>query len=467
MGGDDDARRDPVTLTFHGGAGCVTGSRFLLEHAGRRVLVVCGLYQGQRELRRRNWAPFPVPPGSIGDVVLTHCHLDHCGYLPALVRDGFPGPVWCTEGTAALAQIVLEDSGYLNERDAAQARAGGWSKHEVPLPLYTAADAARTARRFRRLDVGVLADLGGGVHVTASRAGHVLGSASLLVEIGGARVLFSGDLGRTTHPVLRPREDPPAAATVVVESTYGDREHPEPAGPPHEALASAIRRTVERGGSVLVPAFAVDRTELVLHALSGMVAAGRIPPVPVHVDSPMALEALAVYRRPSQRTELREDVDPELVHLPLLRAARTPEQSMALNAPHVPSVVISASGMATGGRVVHHLRHMLPDRRNTVVLTGYQAPGTRGRALLDGARELKIHGRYVPVEAEVVADDEFSVHADASELLDWLGALPAPPEVVYVVHGEEPASRALAARIRDELGCTAVVPALDERVRLR
>ena len=465
-GSDGPASGDHATLGFLGGAATVTGSRFLLTHAGRRVLVDCGLYQGERELRRRNWAPFPVPPSAIDDVLLTHCHLDHCGYLPALVRDGFAGPVWATEGTAALAEIVLKDSGYLNERDAEQAREGGWSRHEVPLPLYTADDAVRAARRFRPVEYGAPQDLGGGVRVTASRAGHVLGSASMLVEVAGTRVLFSGDLGRTAHPVLRPRADPPAAATVVVESTYGDREHPEPDGPPHEAFADAIRRTVERGGSVLVPAFAVDRTELVLHALSDMVRDDQIPHVPVYVDSPMALSALEVYRRDSQRDELRPDVDPELAHLPLLRAARTPDESKALNNPRVPCIVISASGMGTGGRVVHHLRHMLPDRRNTVVLTGYQAVGTRGRTLVDGAAEVKIHGRYVPVEAEVVSDGEFSVHADASELLDWLGALPQRPDVVYVVHGEVSGSRALAARIRAELGFTAVVPALDERVRL-
>lgn len=455
-----------VSLGFLGGAASVTGSRFLLTHAGRRVLVDCGLYQGERELRRRNWEPFPVPPSAIDAVVLTHCHLDHCGYLPALVRDGFAGPVFATEGTAALAEIVLKDSGYLNERDAEQAREGGWSRHEVPLPLYTAEDAVRAARLFRPVEFGSPVEIGDGIHLTASRAGHVLGSASMLVEVAGTSVLFSGDLGRTAHPVLRPRADPPAATTVVVESTYGDREHPEPTGPPHEAFADAIRRTAKRGGSVLVPAFAVDRTELVLQALSDMVAAGRIPPLPVYVDSPMALAALEIYRRTSQRGELRDDVDPELVHLPLLRAARTPDESKALNEPRVPCIIVSASGMGTGGRVVHHLRHMLPDRRNTVVLTGYQAVGTRGRALADGAAEVKIHGRYVPVEAEVVRDEEFSVHADASELLDWLRALPRRPEVVYVVHGEESGSRALAARIRAELGYTAVVPALEERVRL-
>jgi metallo-beta-lactamase family protein len=456
----------PASLTFFGGTGTVTGSRFLLERGGRRLLVDCGLYQGERELRRRNWESFPVPPDTIDDVVLSHCHLDHCGYLPALVRDGFGGPIWMTEGTAALAAIVLRDSGFLNERDADLAREGGWSKHTPPLPLYTAADADRAIRRFRVVPFDRATDTGDDVRFTLGRAGHVLGSASSLVEVGPSRVLFSGDLGRTAHPVLRPRANPPAATTVVVESTYGDRAHPDPAGLPHEEFADAVRRTIGRGGSVLVPAFAVDRTELVLKALSDMLAQDRIPNVPVWVDSPMALAALEVYRRGSLRDELRPDVDPELARLPLLRAARTPEESMALNSPHQPCIIISASGMATGGRVVHHLRHMLPDRRNTVVLTGYQAVGTRGRALAEGARELKMFGRYVPVEAEVVADEEFSVHADADELLAWLRLMPAPPEVVYVVHGERSAAGDLAERIRRDLGWTAVVPDLGERVRL-
>jgi metallo-beta-lactamase family protein len=456
----------PSSLTFLGGTGTVTGSRFLVERAGHRLLVDCGLYQGERELRRRNWAPFPVQPGTIDDVVLTHCHLDHCGYLPALARDGYAGPIWMTEGTAALTEIVLRDSAYLNERDAEQAREGGWSKHDPPLPLYRIADAERAITQFRTVAFDAPTALHDGVRLTLSRAGHVLGSASALVEIDGTSALFSGDLGRVAHPVLRPRAAPPAARTVVVESTYGDRSHPAPENGPHAVFAAAIRRTVERGGSVLVPAFAVDRTELVLHALSDMVREGQIPHVPVYVDSPMALEALKVYHRDSQRSELRDDVDPKLVDLPLLRTARTQEESIALNNPAMPCVIISASGMASGGRVVHHLRHMLPDRRNTVVLTGYQAVGTRGRALLEGARELKIHGRYIPVEAEIVSDDEFSVHADADEVVGWLRQIPEPPQIVYLVHGEPSGSAALADRIRTELGWPVAVPHLTERVRL-
>ncbi len=453
---------EPVALTFLGAAGTVTGSRFLLERGDWRLLVDCGLYQGERQWRRKNWDPFPVSPETVDGVVLTHCHLDHCGYLPVLVRDGYRGSIWMTEGTAALTAIVLRDSGNLQERDAALARASGWSRHDPPLPLYTVADAERAIRRFETVPFEVDVDLGEEFGIRLVRAGHVLGSASVLVRVGNSRVLFSGDLGRTQHPVLRPRAEPPAALTVVIESTYGDREHADPVRP-HAAFADAVRRTIRRGGVVLVPAFAVDRTELVLHALSTMVREGQIPPVPVYVDSPMALAALDVYGRAEVAGELRPGAS-SLVDLPSLHAARTPEESKALNSPAQPCVIVSASGMASGGRVVHHLRHLLPDRRNCVVLTGYQAAGTRGRMLHDGARELKMMGRYVPVRAEVVEDEEFSVHADAGELVGWIKQMREPPDVVYVVHGEPHASAALADRIRDEVGCVAVVPRPGERV---
>lgn len=453
-----------VRLSFLGAAGVVTGSKFLVEHGDHRLLVDCGLYQGEREWRRRNWAPFPVPPDSIDDVVLTHCHLDHCGYVPALVRDGFAGPVWASRGTAALAAIVLRDSGHLQERDAELARDGRYSRHDPPLPLYTVADADRAITRFRAVDFGTDTALTERAGFGLTRAGHVLGSASIRLHVDEASILFSGDLGRTAHPLLRPRETPPAARTVVIESTYGDRTHPDPGDHPHAALADAIRRTIARGGSVLIPAFAIDRTELVLHALSALRRTGQIPAVPVYVDSPMALAALDVYRETIMRAEFRPDVEPTMFDLPLLRTARSSEESMALNDPRSPCLIISSSGMASGGRVVHHLPHLLPDRRNTVALTGYQARGTRGRALLEGAREVKVMGRYVPVRAEIVNDEEFSVHADAGELLGWLRELPEPPETVYVVHGEPESSAALAARIREELDWCVVVPSAGERV---
>jgi metallo-beta-lactamase family protein len=453
------------TVTFLGAAGTVTGSRFLVRAAGKRLLVDCGLYQGERELRRRNWQPFAVDPASIDGVVLSHAHLDHCGYVPALAKQGFTGPVWASPGTAALVPIVLRDSAHLQEEDAANARAGGYSKHDPPMPLYDAADTEQALRLLQPVPFGEEVSLDADLSFSLSRAGHILGSSCVLVRTTSGRALFSGDLGRTVHPLLRSRENPPAADTVVVESTYGDRRHPAP-DVGHEAFADAVRRTVARGGSVLVPAFAVDRTQIVLHELGVMQRAGRIPQVPVFIDSPMGLAAIDVYRRADLAAELRPDAQDWFDAVPAVREARTPEESMRLNRPSSPCVIVSASGMASGGRVVHHLAHMVSDRRHCVVLTGYQAIGTRGRALADGARQLKVHGRYVPVRAEVVMDDEFSVHADADDIMSWLALLPEPPSTVYVVHGERGASRALAERVRDELDWVAVVPELGEVVRL-
>ncbi|HEU0042108.1 MAG TPA: MBL fold metallo-hydrolase, partial [Jiangellaceae bacterium] len=358
----------PVTLTFLGAAGTVTGSRFLIEDGQGRLLVDCGLYQGEREWRRLNWEPFGCRPGSISDVALTHTHLDHCGYLPALVRQGYEGPVWATRGTAALLDIVLRDSAHLQEEEARIAQVGGYSRHDPPQPLYTVADADRALGLLRTCDYGTNTITECGATISLSRAGHVLGSASALVEIGGRRVLFSGDLGRPHHPLLLPRAAPPAAPTVVIESTYGDSVHPVGCED-HDVLGSAIRRTIGRGGSVVIPAFAVDRTELVLLAIARLRRMGSIPPVPVYVDSPMALAALDVYQRPDLSDEMRPDALRELSTLTDVHESRSAEESMRLNNPGRPCIIVSASGMASGGRVVHHLASLLPHPRNTVVLT--------------------------------------------------------------------------------------------------
>jgi metallo-beta-lactamase family protein len=453
-----------LVLTFLGAAGTVTGSKFLLDDGHSRVLVDCGLYQGERQWRRMNWEPWGVDPGTITEVVLTHAHLDHCGYLPALVRHGFMGPVWATAGTAALADIVLRDSARLQEEEAMFAQREGYSRHDPPQPLYTVADAERAVRRLRACDYAQPTTLDSGAELTLSRAGHVLGSASALLTYGDAHVLFSGDLGRPQHPLLRGRSAPPVARTVVIESTYGDRTHPVGEGQDHELLAGAVRRTIGRGGSVVIPAFAVDRTELVLLALARLQAAGSIPEVPVYVDSPMALAALDVYQRPELADELRPEALRDLTELRGVHEARSADESKRLNNPGRPCIIVSASGMATGGRVVHHLASLLPHPNNTVVLTGYQAAGTRGRALQEGARQVKIHGRYVRVRAEIVVDSTFSVHADAPELLSWLGDMPRPPETVYVVHGEPGSSTALAEQLRAGLDASVVLPRLGERV---
>lgn len=458
------ARTAPVTLTFLGAAGGVTGSKFLLTVGERRILVDAGLFQGEKTLRRRNWAPFPVPADTLSDVILTHAHLDHCGYLPALVRAGFSGPIWCTSATAQLAEIVLRDSAMLQERDALDAAEGGWSKHSPPLPLYDIRDVERTIPLLTNVEYDRDLELGEGISACFTRAGHILGSASVRVQLPTTSVIFSGDLGRHDHPVLRPREIPQGADYVLVESTYGDREHPEPRNLPHEPLADVIRRAVQRGGSVLIPAFAVDRTEVVLKVLAELRRHGRIPRMPIVVNSPMALAALAVYR--NSPAELRADLDLSDL-LGDVRELHTADESREYTlSRHEPSIVISSSGMATGGRVLHHLARMLPDPRNAVVLTGYQAVGTRGRALAEGATRLKFHGQYVGVRAEILQDTEFSVHADASDIIDWLGELLPSPATVFCVHGEARASEALADRIERDLGLDAAIPRLDEIVTL-
>lgn len=444
-------------LTFLGATQAVTGSRFLIETPKAQLLVEAGLYQGRKELRLRNWDPFPRRPADLETIVLSHAHLDHCGYVPLLVKDGFTGPVRCTPETAELAALVLRDSAHLQMEEAEYANAGGFSRHRPALPLYDAEDAERAIALFDPLDVHVRAQVAEDVDVTLRSAGHILGSATILLETGGSRVLFSGDLGRGHHPLVPAREDPPEADLVVLESTYGDRTHP-----PHcTVLPETIRRTLRRGGSVLIPAFAVDRTELVLLEIGRLMHHGQIPSVPVFVDSPMALAALRIYERRLAAAGLPRDFG-----IPHLRAVGQAVDSQVLNRPADPCLIVSASGMATGGRVVHHLEHQLPDRRNAVVLTGYQAEGTRGRALAEGAREVKIHGRYIAVRAEIVVDDGFSAHADADEILAWLRRAPKPPRTVFVVHGEPRSSATLAERIRDELGWSAVVPHFAERVRM-
>ena len=457
---------DPALL-FLGGVDSVTGSRFLVEDGTERVLVECGLFQGARELRRRNWRPFPVPPDTVTSVVVTHAHLDHTGYLPRLVRDGFAGPVLCTPDTAALTEIVLRDSAHLQEEDARQANEGGWTRHRPALPLYDGADVERTLALLRPTAYRERVPVGERTSALLRPAGHILGSAVAILDLEGHRIAFSGDLGRPGHPLLMPPEPPPAVDTLVLESTYGDRAHPPP---DPDLLAAAVRRTVARGGSVLVPAFAVDRTELVILELRRLREAGAIPHVPIFMDSPMALATLEVYRAALRRgaPELRVDRARDLDDLGRLdiHAIHDAAASERLNEPTTPCIIVSASGMATGGRVVHHLAHQLDDPRNCVVLTGYQAEGTRGRQLLDGARTVKLHGRYVPVRAEIVNVPHFSAHADADELVAWVAAASTLPETVYVVHGEPQASAALSRRLADELGVCAVVPRLGERVRL-
>lgn len=457
-------------LQFLGATGTVTGSKFLVTSGATRVLVDCGLYQGLRELRQRNWDDPPFSPRDVDAIVLTHAHIDHCGYLPRLVSQGYDGPVYLTRRTADLAAIVLPDSGFLNEEEAAYANRKGYTRHEPALPLYTREDAIAATRLFTTVEFGVPTEVAPDVTITMSRAGHILGAASVAVELGepGTTIAFSGDLGRGNHPFLVAPDPPPSADHLVVESTYGNREHVD--DEPVPSLADVITATIDGGGSVVIPAFAVDRTEVILHHLATLSAAGRIPSeLPVFVDSPMALGALAVYR--SALADGDADIQPRFhgtdpFQLPGLCEVSDVEGSKALNHPERPCVIISAAGMASGGRVVHHLASLLPNARNTIVLVGFQAAGTRGRQLLDGSTELKMLGRYVPVRARIVDLPQYSVHADASELIDWVSASPREPRAVYAVHGEPAASAALAASLRRTLDWTAVVPRYAERVRI-
>jgi len=462
--GRSDATSEHPSLRFLGAARTVTGSKFLLDAGGARILLDCGLYQGARELRRRNWEDLPFDPSRLDGVVLTHAHLDHCGALPLLVRHGFGGRVTCTESTARLAAIVLRDAAHLQEDEATYANRMGFSKHTPALPLFDGADAEKAVQLLDPISHDQTVELPGGTGLTLRRAGHILGSAFAELDVDGVRLLVSGDLGRAVHPLLLPPARPRPSDVVVVESTYGDRRHEKSTD---DDLAAAVSRTIGRGGTALLPAFAVDRTPVVLMTLARLQDEGRIPEVPVYVDSPMALHALDVYRDSVKRgdTEIRPQAVAGGMRLPRdLHLVPDAEGSARLNRPRHPCIIVSASGMATGGRVLHHLAEQLPQARNGVVLTGYQVPGTRGRALADGAGSVKIHGRYVPVRAEIHVVKGLSAHADADETLRWLGEI--DPGTAYVVHGEPEAAEALARRL-DSRGWLAVVPRYQERVRLR
>lgn len=459
------------TLRFLGAAGTVTGSRFLIEAGRARVLVDCGLFQGLKELRLRNWDKFPIEPGAIETIVLTHAHLDHSGYLPALGRDGYRGRIFATPDTHALCRILLPDSGHLQEEEAEYANRRGYSRHAPARPLYTEDDALRSLDAFSAAPFHSRIELADGIHATMRRAGHILGAASILVELEHPRrrtILFSGDLGRPRHPLLRAPEPPAPADIIVVESTYGDRRHDDEAS--LKIFEEALARTIARRGVVVIPSFAVDRTEVVLFHLRRLVRAGRVPEAPVYVDSPMALAALKIYRAAAERgdAELRPEIAgaPETFDPANVVEVRTVQESIGLNAVAGPAIIISASGMATGGRVLHHLANRLPDPRNTVMLVGYQAAGTRGRRLLDGEAEVKMLGRYIPVKAEVADVGAFSVHADQAEIIAWLGAAAHRPETVYVVHGDPAAAAALREAIVKELGWNVAVARHLEGVRL-
>jgi metallo-beta-lactamase family protein len=447
--------RMSVHIRFLGGAGTVTGSKYLVEFEGQRVLVDCGLFQGYKQLRLRNREPLPVLPQQIGALMLTHAHLDHSGYLPVLANAGFQGTVWCTPGTRDLAQILLPDSGHIQEADAAFANRKGFSKHTPALPLYTEDDAQRCLKQLRSMPLHQTFKPLPGWKASFTRAGHILGAASLLLAVGGQRILFSGDLGRPDDALMLAPESAPAADVVVCESTYGDREHP--AENLLGELGPALQRVAARGGTAVVPVFAVGRAQALLHAMAQLKATGQLPSsLPVYLDSPMAIHSTELMQRHLGEHRLNAAQCRDMAQV--ARMTRSVDESKAIALQHGPKVILSASGMATGGRVLHHLMQHLGDHRNLVLLTGYQAPGTRGASLANGATQLRLHGRDVPVRAEVLQLASASAHADASQLLAWLGAMSTAPRRVFVTHGDPQASDRLRFRIEHELGWAALVP---------
>ena len=451
-----------MNLSFLGAAGTVTGSKYLLEVGERRVLIDCGLFQGYKHLRLQNWEPLPVKPGSIDAVLLTHAHIDHSGYLPLLVKNGYGGRVWCTPGTAALCDILLPDSGHLQEQDAEYANRKGFSKHRPALPLYDKQDAIDALPSLERSEFGEWFEPCAGVRARFQAAGHILGAASVEIEAGGRRLLFSGDLGRYDAPIMVDPAPPPPVDYLIVESTYGDRLHQD--SDPAQELRDVITRTAARGGMVLIPSFAVGRAQELLFYIHRLKQQGAIPDLPVFLDSPMAIDASEIMCRFAR--EHRLSATQARAVCATATYVREREDSIALNARAYPMVIISASGMLTGGRVLHHLKARAGDPHNTILLAGYQAGGTRGAALEAGAREVKIHGQYVPVKAEVASIGSLSAHADWQDVLRWLADLPAPREV-FVTHGEQAAADALRMRLKERFNWQASVPMHRQRVRLR
>jgi metallo-beta-lactamase family protein len=460
-----------ASLNFLGGAGGVTGSKFLFTYGTDQVLLDCGLFQGLKELRLRNWAPVPLDFSRLRSVVLTHAHIDHSGYLPRIVGKGYKGPVFATPATCDLLRVMLLDAAHLQEEEARYANRKGYSKHSPALPLYTIEDAEQSLRLLRAVKMDESVEVAKGVFLNFSRVGHILGagSASLTFNANGRQrtLLDSGDLGRYGRPILKDPEPGGAADWLLIESTYGNRTHATDA---EARLSEVIRETATRSGCLIIPAFAVGRTQELIYFIRQMEDRGEIPVLPVHVDSPMGLEATEIYCRHTDEHDLAMARLQSGKDSPLrsrkMTLHKSPEQSKSINDLKGPLVIISASGMATGGRVLHHLMQRLPDPNTTILFPGYQAEGTRGRLLQDGAQELKLLGEIVPVRAKIEVLDGFSAHADREEILQWLQAFKKAPRQTYVVHGEPPAASALATAIRERLGWSVEVARYQQAVAL-
>lgn len=460
------------SLRFLGAAGTVTGSRFLLETQGKKLLVDCGLFQGLKPDREKNWEPFPVPPEQIDRVFLTHAHIDHSGYIPRLCREGFSGPIHCTYATHDLCEIMLPDSAHLQEEDALWANKKRFSKHSPALPLYTVEDAEKALRQFQPLHYGRNLFLSDTLRVKFKDAGHILGSSLVDIKSSGnsreTRIVFSGDLGRPSSPILRNPVQVFEVDYLVIESTYGDRLHD--ATPPEEALSRVINESVRRGGALVIPSFAVGRTQELLFFIRELEEQKKIPVLPVFVDSPMAINATKVFEERkgdySLQAKLLEIKGTLIMQPERLKICRDKQESIRINEQSGPIIIISASGMAEGGRVLHHLVQRLPHPQNTVLFIGYQAAGTRGRALQEGNPTIKIHGQKISVNARIESISSFSAHADYNEILAWLMGVNRPPRTTFVVHGESGASKALTDRIKATFGWKVVIPKFGERFEI-
>lgn len=451
-----------MKLTFLGGTGTVTGSKYLLEHNGRRMLVDCGLFQGLKQLRLRNWEPFPIRPRDLDAIVLSHAHLDHSGYLPRLTSLGFRGKVYCSSETHDLCGLLLPDSAHLLEEEADFANRHGYSKHHPALPLYTVSDARAALERLSVCEFHKGFEPIPGVRVVLYRAGHLLGAASVQVQWDHRSLLFSGDLGRSEDFLMPPPEPPQAADWVVLESTYGDRKHSGIDA--LTAIADVVSRTAARGGIVIIPSFAIGRAQAVLYCIHLLKEQHRIPDLPVFLNSPMAADATHLYQR--YRHEHRLTPEQTKAMGQVARIVNSVEESKRLNDLHMPAIIVSASGMASGGRVLHHLKSYAPDPRNSILFAGFQAAGTRGASIVAGAETVKIHGQHVPIRAEVALIESLSAHADRDELLAWIGAMPSAPQRIYITHGEPVAADALRQAIEERHQWACTVPEYRDTVDL-
>ncbi|GGY37637.1 MBL fold hydrolase [Bacterioplanes sanyensis] len=449
-------------VQFIGATGTVTGSKYLLSYGRHRVLLDCGLFQGIKNVRRRNWAELPFQPSELDAVLLTHAHIDHSGYLPALMKQGYHKEIYCSEGTKALCKVLLPDAGYLQEEDAKYANKKKFSRHQPAEPLYTEEDARKVLRQFKAQSFAEPVQLPGGMTAEFFPVGHILGASAIRLTYEGKRITFSGDVGRSDDLIMYPPKPLPASDYLVVESTYGDRRHEDV--DEHQVIADIINRTAARGGIVLMPAFAVGRAQMVLHILEQLRQQQRIPTMPIYLNSPMAIRATEIFFDLHEQHKLsREDcqrMDDITTYV------KTVEESIELNNRKYPAVIISASGMASGGRVLHHLKTLIGDPRNSVLFLGYQAAGTRGDALTHGADHVKIHGQYFPVRAEVHNLQALSSHGDYVEIIDWLRHSSCQPKQVFITHGEDCAADAMRLKIEDELGWRAQVPEYLQSVEL-